>query len=173
MTLLVTACAGERGVRDSGSARGTGDGREAPVERETVTPPRYPREQDLVEFFPGPIGSHRYFVDGSSLQVDPGGVVRYVSVVRATGGGLNVAFEAIRCNTREKRILAYGHGSNQWSLAKSSAWMPIRFDVANEYQAVLYREHFCPHNVVVANREAALRSFAGGVGAAVQRFGSD
>lgn len=149
------------GQRDADWDRGAIDEKKAAPEQAVVLPP-YPQESDLVEFASGPSGSHRYFVDASTLDVGADGVVRYTLVVRTAGGASNASFEGIRCKTHEKRLYALGHPQRRWIEARRSVWEPIQAGRSNEHQAVLYAEYFCPDRSIVADRASALRAFAAG-----------
>src|SRR5688572_18314077 len=88
------------GQRDADWDREAVDEKKAVPEQAVVLPP-YPQDANLVEFAFGASGSHRYFVDASTLDVGADGVVRYSLVVRTTGGASNASFEGIRCKTYE------------------------------------------------------------------------
>lgn len=112
--------------------------------------PDYPKLQDLIEFDAGAAANNRYFVDGSSLSVGADGVVRYVVVVKASGGATNVNFEGIRCRAKERKPYAFGRNDNTWARSRTQEWLPIR---PGSYQAVLFKEYFCPRNSVIFKTE--------------------
>jgi hypothetical protein len=132
-----------------------------PKELPVVLPP-FPKDADLVEFRAGPSGSHRYFIDSQSLSIGTDGIVRYVVVIRAAGGAVNVSFEGQRCARAQKRLFAVGRQGNQWITAKHSDWLPIDFSISTEYQAVLYRTALCPHKVPARSRQEAVRALTTG-----------
>lgn len=119
------------------------------VEQET-TPPAFPKAENLIEFDAGAASRNRYFVDGSTLSVGEDGVVRYVIVVKTPGGATNVSFEGIRCSARERKLYAIGHGNNTWTRSRNPDWQPIR---SGGYQAVLFKEYFCPKKVIIFKAE--------------------
>lgn len=127
-----------------------------PPPENAVNLPPYPQERDLLEFAAGPAGSHRYFVDKQSLLIGNDEIVRYAVVVKAAGGAVSASYEGIRCNPAQKRIYAVGR-DGKWIEAKNAQWTEIRPRVANEYQATLYMDYFCPNRLIVRNREEALR----------------
>jgi len=151
------ACSVRPGIRESDWDRGAVDVRTAAREPTMALPP-YPQESDLIEFLSGPTGSHRYFIDGKNLSVGADGVVRYTVVVMTSGGARNVTYEGMSCKTYEKRTYALGQSGQKWAEAKRSEWEPIRTGRINEYQAVLYRDFFCPDRLVVRDKETALRA---------------
>ena len=150
------------GQRDADWDRQAIDEKKTAPEQAVVLP-SYPQDADLVEFAFGASGSHRYFVDASTLDVGADGVVRYALVVKTAGGASNASFEGIRCKTYEKRIYAIGHPQRKWIEARRSIWEPIQAGRANEHQSVLYAEYFCPDRRIVADRASALRSFGAGI----------
>jgi hypothetical protein len=111
---------------------------------EQVVPPAFPRQGDLVELFAGTGASNRFFVDGRSLSVGKDGVVRYVLVVKTSGGATNVTFEGIRCKTGEQKVLALARSDGTWTPARIADWRRIEDKLANRHHAVLSRELFCP-----------------------------
>jgi hypothetical protein len=124
--------------------------------------PGFPHEPDLVEFFPGPLGSHRYFIDAKSLSVGKDGIVRYAVVVKTSGGATDVSYEGIRCASGERRIYATGNRDRTWLEARLSDWEPIRAGRPNEYRGILYSDYFCPDRAVLPDRETALRALRSG-----------
>ena len=153
----LASCSVRPGVRSEDWDRGAIDNRTAAREAQVPLPP-YPQEADLIEFFPGYTGSHRYFVDGRHLVVAADGVLRYSVVIKTTGGATNVVYEGLSCKTYEKRIYAVGQPGAKWAEAKRSEWEPIRTGRINEYQAILYRRYFCPDRAAVKDRDAAVRA---------------
>ena len=159
--LLLGCSARFAGQRDTDWDRQSVDEKKGAAEQAVALPP-YPRDADLVEFAFGASSSHRFFVDASTLDVGADGIVRYALVVRTAGGASNVSYEGIRCTTYEKRIYALGHPQRKWIEARRSVWEPIQAR-ANEHQAVLYAEYFCPDKRIVPDRASALRAFGAGI----------
>jgi hypothetical protein len=138
------------------------DAKVTPKEQ-AVTLPAYPRDSDLVEFRVGATRSHHFFVDPTTLDVGADGVVRYALVVRTEGGANNVSYEGIRCATYEKRVYAVGTPQRKWVEARRSVWETIQPNRANEYQAILYTEYFCPDRSIVPDKAAAVRALGSGM----------
>jgi CNP1-like family protein len=130
---------------------------QGPPPENALNLPSYPQEKDLLEFAAGRAGSHRYFIDKQSLVVGTDGIVRYAVIVRAAGGAVSASYEGIRCNPPQKRLFAVGRG-DKWIEAKNAQWTEIRPRVANEYQATLYMDFFCPNRLIVRDRDEALRA---------------
>lgn len=119
------------------------------VEQE-VNLPGFPKTENLIEFDAGAASRNRYYVDGSTLRVGEDGVVRYVVVVKTPGGATNVGFEGVRCNAKERKLYAFGHGNNTWTRSRNPDWQPIR---PGGYQDVLFKEYFCPKKVIIFKAE--------------------
>ena len=75
------------------------------IELQTIIP-SYPKPENLIEFAVGPTEHNRFYVDGSTINVGNDGVVRYVLVLKTEGGATNVSLEAMRCDTRELKLIA-------------------------------------------------------------------
>lgn len=119
------------------------------VEQEAKLPD-FPKPENLIEFDAGAATSNRYYVDGSTLSVGGDGVVRYVLVIRTSGGATNVNFEAIRCDARERKLYATGRNDNSWAKARIREWQAIR---PGSYQAILSNYFFCPNRVAIYKAE--------------------
>jgi hypothetical protein len=109
-----------------------------------LTPPPYPKNGNLIEFYVGPTASFRYFIDGSTLNVlTKQHEVRYVLVARSPSGVENVSFEAIRCPDMH-RVNAVGGAGGTWS-ARPGEWQEIQKRTGLGWPSVLSRQFFCPH----------------------------
>lgn len=130
-----------------------------------ISIPVYPDERSLQEFSISGQTDNRFFVDSNSLSVDPDGVVRFSVVVRSNTGAENVAYEGIRCETREWKPYALGRADRSWSEARDPQWQRIVWRSTNAYRFVLYRDYFCPDGFQLRDTDAAL--------AALRRKGPD
>lgn len=112
--------------------------------------PAFPQEANLRGFPVSELTTHRFFIDAASLSVGADGVVRYVLVVRTSGGATNISYEGIRCESRELKIYASGRQDAQggqggeWSPARRSEWRRIENKPVNRHHAALARDFFCP-----------------------------
>lgn len=121
--------------------------------------PSAPNEATLQEFFVSAVTDHRFFIDTSTLKVDADGVVRYVLVVKTSGGAKNVTFEGMRCVSREQRIYASGLHNGGWAKSRNNEWTRIMDAYANRQHAALFLEYFCPGGSIVRNSEEAIQFF--------------
>jgi len=111
--------------------------------------PAFPQEANLREFYVSEVTTHKFYIDATTLSVGKDGVVRYVLVVRTSGGATNTSFEGIRCESGEMKIYATGHHDGQWAKARRSEWRRIENKPVNRHHAVLARELFCPFAVPI------------------------
>ena len=122
--------------------------------------PDFPMPGNLIEIYVSAASSNKFFVDAKSVSAGADGVVRYALVIKTTGGSTNVSFEGIRCQTKERKLYALGHGDGSWKKARGSSWAAISGAGTNSYHAVLWKEYFCPGGIVITSAEegvAALR----------------
>ena len=128
--------------------------------------PAFPQEVNLREFYVSELTTHKFYIDTSSLSVGADGVVRYVLVVRTSGGATNFSYEGIRCASRELKIYASGRQDRkdsqggQWSKARRGEWRPIENKPVNRHHAALARGLFCPNGIPIrtpAEGQEALR----------------
>ena len=77
-------------------------------EQKEVDLPAFPNQADLAEFYVSSAATNKFFIDASTLAVGADGVVRYVLVVKASGGATNVSFEGINCKDRSWKLYATG-----------------------------------------------------------------
>lgn len=120
---------------------------------EVAAPPAFPKDADLIQFYVSAGTPNRFFVDGATLSVGKDGVVRYVLVIRTSGGATNVSFEGIRCKTGEYKIYATGRSDGTWAPARLAEWRPIENKPINRYHAALSRELFCPISTPISSAE--------------------
>lgn len=115
--------------------------------------PVFPQEPNLREFYVSEMTTHRFFIDTATLSVGRDGVVRYVLVVRTSGGAVNVTYEGMRCSAREYRIYASGRKDGAWAKARHSEWKPIENKPINRQHAALSRDFFCPDGVTIRSSD--------------------
>lgn len=133
-------------------ARGEPDGQpgeqeEKPWQELEIEPPAFPREENLREFYVSPVATNKYFIDASTLAVGTDRVVRYVLVVKTSGGATNVSFEGIRCNEGVWKHYATGRSDTAtWTKSRVARfdWRPIENKPVNRHHAALSRDLFCP-----------------------------
>ncbi|MCF8149419.1 MAG: CNP1-like family protein [Burkholderiaceae bacterium] len=115
--------------------------------------PAYPRPENLREFYVSAVASNKFYVDASTLSVGNDGVVRYVLVVKTSGGATNVTFEGIHCDQHTWKIYATGHSDGTWkrSRALRNDWRPIENKPVNRHHSVLRHELFCPMGIPIKN----------------------
>lgn len=110
---------------------------------QSVTPPPYPKDVDLIALQLGPAERNQFLVDGSSISIGSDEIVRYILVIRTSGGAVNVNYEGIRCKTGEHKIYAAARSDGTWRTLPKAEWKPIENKTVNSYKAALNREYFC------------------------------
>lgn len=125
---------------------------EAPwQEQQEVEPPAFPQQENLREFYVSAVATNKYLIDASTLAVGSDGVVRYVLVVKTSGGATNVSFEGINCRERSWKHYATGRSDGAWvnSRAARIEWRPIENKPVNRHHAALSRDLFCPGGIAI------------------------
>ena len=120
-----------------------------------VALPAAPLPENLLPFYVSAATDNEFFVDGVSLTVGSDGVVRYVLVIQAAGGARNISFEGLRCETRERRVYAFGRLDGTWSKSRNEGWQRVRDVPANRHHAALFFDYFCPGGAIVADADEA------------------
>lgn len=106
--------------------------------------PAFPKQENLVEFYVGELTSNHFYVDASSISVEPEGIVYYTMVVKTSGGATNINYEGINCGNSKLRVFATGRGDGNWSRARNTEWRQIENQQVNRHHAALTHDYFCP-----------------------------
>lgn len=139
-------------------------------EETAVQLPAAPRPEDLIPFYVSATSDNRFLVDSRSLNVGNDGVVRFTLLVETPAGVRNVSFEGMRCETRERRLYAFGQSDGSWSPSRNHKWERIHETGRNRQHAALFQEYFCPGGIIVATAEVALRALRKGGHASVTGY---
>lgn len=124
--------------------------------------PAYP---NITQALPLDVASARptlFFVDPKSIAVSEDGVVRYTLIAKSSSGVLNVSYEGIRCETREKKLYAFGRKDSAWSRNRFAQWEGI-LPSRNPQQNVLFTDFFCPQADIVRNAQEAISALERGI----------
>lgn len=133
------------------------------VELQAQLPP-HPKPENLLPFEVSRTSRNKYFVDAASISVGEDDVVRYALLVKSSAGASNVTFEGIRCQTRERKLYAFGHSDNTWSRAKTSKWERIeKHNAQSLHQMMLYSDFFCPGLSIVKTPKEAIQALKWGI----------
>lgn len=121
--------------------------------------PAFPADDDLIEFqVTRPNAAFSYFIDAASLSYTPAdGVVRYTVVIKSRTGANNVAFEGMRCSTREYKTYAFGNGKGKFVRPRRAAWKSIASSDYTRYRKDLAEYYFCNPHIVNLSAERIIR----------------
>lgn len=124
-------------------------------EQRDVSPPAFPDNATLAEIDVGAAATNRYYIDTATLTLGDDRVVRYVLVVKTSGGATNVSFEGMHCATLNWKHYATGRSDRTWTIARTARqdWRPIENKARNPHHAVLYRSFFCPQGIPITSAE--------------------
>ncbi|MDP2752262.1 MAG: CNP1-like family protein [Rhodocyclaceae bacterium] len=116
--------------------------------------PAFPSNHERwIEFYVSATATNRFFIDADTLTVSKEGVVRYVLIVKTSGGATNITFEGIRCGAYEYRLYATGRQDATWVRSRTDQWRPIENKPVNRHHAMLNREILCPVGVPISSPE--------------------
>lgn len=134
-------------------------------QEEKLVLPAKPDPAKLIPFEVNVANTNRFFIDPASIAVGKDGVVRFTIVVDASGGARSVNYEGLRCETRERKLYAFGQADGSWVESKGSSWIPVlkqEHKMHNGYPAVLADEYFCVDRVPVASQAIAVKRLENG-----------
>lgn len=133
-----------------------------PWEIQQAQLPGYPKQENLIQIYVSATTTFRFFVDLASISVTKEGPIRYTMVARSPSSVENLSYEAIRCETLERKLYALGRSDGTWSKARNPEWLPINEGQANRQHAALAADFFCPQGVRVRTTDDALRALRQG-----------
>lgn len=126
-------------------------------EGQTKIPP-FPEDENLIEFrVTRPSAAFSYFIDANSLSYTKAdGIVRYTVVIRSKTGAKNVAFEGIRCSTKEYKTYAFGNGKGEFVKPRKLVWKGIMANNYTRYRKDLSDFYFCNIHILDLSAEKIL-----------------
>ncbi|MDX1373974.1 MAG: CNP1-like family protein [Burkholderiales bacterium] len=154
---LTSAGAGGQTVKFGASDDDAAPQRDA----ESVEPPAYPSEENLVGFFVSAASDFDFFIDAKSIAID-GSIVRYTLVARSPEGVENVSYEAIRCSTDEYRIYAIGHSADRSWAQRRTPWREITPKSVQRWRFALLRDYFCPGGAPIFSVDGGINALRRG-----------
>ena len=99
--------------------------------------------KDLLRVHVTASGSMQFFVDGRSISVEPGNVVRYTLVAKTAQGPSNVSYEGIDCVQRRWKLYAVWRDSAGKWFQTEDDWHDIPAQGAQRIHSTLYDDDFC------------------------------
>lgn len=119
-----------------------------PFKEVEVSLPALPSDADLIPFEFGPTNTTlKFAVDAKSVLVGEDGAVRYTVVITSASGVRNTSFEALRCDTFERKLYAtLPPGAKGWVRNRSDGregWIRLSQSSRNNYADALGRDYLC------------------------------
>lgn len=134
-----------------------------PQENKIRLPPA-PKSDGLIRFDAGPARrGFEHFIDGASIDVGSDGIIRYTLVIKSDLGAENVAYEGIRCVTREHKTYAHGRRDGSWRELPDRDWRKIGQAYLEGPTFVLYEDFFCPGRAAVRTASEAVAGLKNGI----------
>ena len=97
----------------------------------------------LVEYAGTESSRNRFWLDLASVTAAGQSIVRFSTVIESDSGVRNVRHEAIRCASKERKLLAIGRADGSWSVTANPSWSLIGDGSAtNQGHTTLFRA-FC------------------------------
>ncbi len=115
--------------------------------------PEAPKAENLVPFYDS--GTQSFAIDVKSLTIAADNTIRYTLVSVSRGGAKNISYEAIRCESFEKKLYAFGRPDGSWSRSRRNEWTPISNLAANKQHSALAIDYFC-EGTTVAGRATVI-----------------
>lgn len=125
--------------------------------------PAYPNVSQALPFEVPPSRPAQFFIDPKSISVGADGVVRYTLITQSSSGSLQVSYEGIRCETREKKLYAFGRTTGEWSRNRFAKWQEIPSTTRDPQHNFLYNDFFCPESFIVDSPEEAVSALVNGI----------
>ena len=160
--VLLAACSATSEVSDWERANPELLDSAAATKATVVSPPAFPRAENLTEIYISATTTFRYFVDRSSLYVNyKQREIRYVLLARSPSGIDNVSYEAIKCPELH-RIYAVAGADDKW-IMRGLDWQPIQRTTAVTVPHILARQFFCPHRDSIQSVAEGVNALQNGV----------
>lgn len=138
--------------------------KEGPGPEIKIRLPAAPKQGDLILFDAGPARrGFEHFIDGASIDIGQDGVIHYTLVIKSDMGAENVAYEGIRCATRERKIYAHGRRDGSWRELVNVEWKKIGQAHLEGPIFVLYEDFFCPGRGLVRSAGEAIAGLKRGM----------
>ncbi|MGO4808445.1 CNP1-like family protein [Cupriavidus sp. 2MCAB6] len=127
--------------------------------------PALPRDADLITFEVSPAGNFNFAVDAKSVSVGADGAVRYTAVVTGASGMRNVSFEAVRCDTFQRKMYAtLPKGATDWVRNRSDdreGWTQLAGISRNNYAGTLAKDFMCEGRGAAGTAQEIVRDLRG------------
>jgi hypothetical protein len=111
--------------------------------------PAAPTNAKLLSFYQNP--NQEFFIDLASLSLADDDTLRYTLIANSGSGAKTTSYEAIRCQTGERKFFAFGRANGSWSLAQQANWEKIPSYGVNQHHHILQTEYLCLGNGIAGS----------------------
>lgn len=106
-----------------------------------VNLPAAPATENLLRFYSN--DNQSFFIDHKSISIVADGSLRYTLVSISRSGAKNVSYEGLRCDSKQKRLFAFGRADGSWSNSRRNEWDSFSNDGVNKQHSSLAWDFAC------------------------------
>lgn len=106
-----------------------------------VNLPAAPATDNLLRFYSNE--NQSFFIDQKSISIVADGSLRYTLVSISQSGAKNVSYEGLRCDSKQKRLFAFGRADGSWSNSRRNEWDSFSNDGVNKQHSSLAWDFAC------------------------------
>ena len=103
--------------------------------------PSAPDAANLLLFYQSE--TQNFYLDTKSISIATDGSLRYTMVAKSKSGASNVSYEGLLCETRQKRLFAFGRKDGTWSESQRTEWESISNSGVNRQHSSLAWDFVC------------------------------
>lgn len=130
-----------------------------PLDPDKVVLPAYPKAENLVPFA-SDVAGYQVFVDKTSISVGSDEVLRYVLVLKTSGGASNVSYEGLRCGPQDRIAYAYGRDDGTWARSRRPEFQIMPAHSNRRYFRELAEGVFCERRMIAGTAQDMARAIA-------------
>lgn len=106
--------------------------------------PSAPDAASLLLFYESDTQS--FYLDTKSITIAADGSLRYTMVGKSRSGASNVSYEGLLCETKQKRLFAFGRKDGSWSESRRTDWESISNNGVNRQHSTLAWDFVCDYD---------------------------
>jgi hypothetical protein len=113
-----------------------------------------PMTKSYKSFYSTPQLDFAIGLDSIAVQPSEENEIRYILKATSKQGAVNISYEGIRCDHRQKIIYAIGLKDGSWKRARSPEWSPIAKTGNNLQHIYLANDYFCTGGALSGTSES-------------------